>query len=637
MKCLVAIFAIFTIVTPTFAYSPFDQILRSSADLAVSDIFQDASSKDIELRICNVGNAMDSESDMLVWAQKKGGKIVKNIIQWVRFDAGACRDFRVAGASDFNIIGAEKNYFAGAALLIGSRKENNLANNKVIKYLSVTSVNTTTPGGNYNPWTPVYSNTSGADFVIRNIGFNRNITLTKYYGSQNLSNAVTAELCNMGASVNTSQGVEISFQSNNNTVYYTTDVSNWAANDCRTVGIEVSRLGITNIWWYNFTVKANTSGTNRISESNYSNNQSDASVYVDYNGSNTNNNAGNGSVQVINPNGGEVYNSDTYSSNDLILRARVTSYYKNIDWVDFELYRMNGANYGNGTLYRTERVYGAFSWYNGDYISVEKTIDRRGFPDDDYRLRVVAHDASTYNTTYTDWSDGIFRIGAGTNNKTDLEVRDIFQDSTSRKIIAKICNKGVTMPNSSSIQTDFTLQSSRKVNSQFVWMQLNRDQCNDISINPEDIGITSFGTYSMTVKTDVNNTIDDANRENNTKTASLSITSGSSLLPDLVVENLKRDNANSLVAHICNRGGNMTSYTSISAQFTVTDTNRTAIQYVTTQLSSNQCADIQTSLSGLNMYQFNQYLVKIDVDNQNQIAESNEFNNSLSQRIYLDY
>lgn len=117
----------------------------------------------------------------------------------------------------------------------------------MIKYLSVTSVNTTTPGGNYNPWTPVYSNTSGADFVIRNIGFNRNITLTKYYGSQNLSNAVTAELCNMGASVNTSQGVEISFQSNNNTVYYTTDVSNWAANDCRTVGIEVSRLGITNI------------------------------------------------------------------------------------------------------------------------------------------------------------------------------------------------------------------------------------------------------------------------------------------------------------------------------------------------------------------------------------------------------
>lgn len=358
---------------------------------------------------------------------------------------------------------------------------------------------------------------------------------------------------------------------------------------------------------------------------------------MDYNGSNTNNNTGNGNVQVINPNGGEVYNSDTYNSNDLILRARVTSYYKNIDWVDFELYRMNGANYGNGTLYRTERVYGAFSWYNGDYISVEKTIDRRGFPDDDYRLRVVAHDASTYNTTYTDWSDGIFRIGAGTNNKADLEVRDIFQDSSSRKIIAKICNKGVNMPNSASIQTDFTLQSSGKVNSQFVWMQLNRDQCNDVSIYPEDIGITSFGNHTMTVKTDVNNTIEDAGRENNTKTVSLSISSGNSLLPDLVVENLKRDNANSLVAHICNRGGNMTSYTSISAQFTVVDTNRTAIQYVTTQLSSNQCADIQTSLSGLNMYQFNQYLVKVDVDNQNQIAESNEFNNSLSQRIYLDY
>ena len=84
MKRLIAFFSLFLLgfgqAGAYYYSSPFDQILKNRADISLADIYQDASSKDIYFKICNVGYAMDSSVDLALRTQKKGGRLVANTL-----------------------------------------------------------------------------------------------------------------------------------------------------------------------------------------------------------------------------------------------------------------------------------------------------------------------------------------------------------------------------------------------------------------------------------------------------------------------------------------------------------------------------------------------------------------------------
>jgi hypothetical protein len=56
-------------------------VLRNAADLAVSDIYQDTASKDMYLRVCNVGGDMTEAGTLLMGIRKSTGYTLTNTIE----------------------------------------------------------------------------------------------------------------------------------------------------------------------------------------------------------------------------------------------------------------------------------------------------------------------------------------------------------------------------------------------------------------------------------------------------------------------------------------------------------------------------------------------------------------------------
>ena len=197
---------------------------------------------------------MTEPGDLLVGIRKSSGYIITDTINGVTMNAGTCRDFRVGTADGLGIVGNESAYFTAAIKLINTKAEMNLANNKIIKYLSVTSAASILPNYNSNPWTtPWYpDNTYGtADFMVQNIRYVPSVNAYRDTGISTVYNAFAADVCNYGDSVSFSQNFQATFIVNNHTEYVTLrpnygNLASWNRSECRTLAVEISKFGIWN-------------------------------------------------------------------------------------------------------------------------------------------------------------------------------------------------------------------------------------------------------------------------------------------------------------------------------------------------------------------------------------------------------
>jgi hypothetical protein len=142
------------------------------------------------------------------------------------------------------------------------------------------------------------------------------------------------------------------------------------------------------------------------------------------------------------------------------------------------------------------------------------------------------------------------------------------------------------------------------------------------------------------VRLDTENSVDQKDRGNDFQTTYLYLTSGENGngQTDLAVESMYQDSSTrNIVAHICNRGGAMSTSQSLGIDWQNVTNGQKSTQYIWTQLSSGQCVDASISPWNLNMSQSGYYTINILVDNNNRLNESNRSNNSLSQSIYLGY
>jgi len=162
--------------------APFDIFDKYYPDFLISNIWQDNSSKDIYVKVCNTWWSADSGT-MQLWLKKSNWEKFTKTFQNVNIYNWGCVDYRAFSPSDIS-IGSSGNYSLTVWIIIKSSKsEKNLANNISTRYVYI---NAPIPyfNTNYN-----YQNfNSNYYYNDYNSNYNRNIDITYPAGWETFSN-----------------------------------------------------------------------------------------------------------------------------------------------------------------------------------------------------------------------------------------------------------------------------------------------------------------------------------------------------------------------------------------------------------------------------------------------------------------
>lgn len=285
---------------------------------------------------------------------------------------------------------------------------------------------------------------------------------------------------------------------------------------------------------------------------------------------------------------------------------------------------------GSNTYYRSNICPpGDYACNNNYYNSVNNQ-----YRSDDY-YRSCTYSNGYCNNNYYDRNDRhntAFR-------QSDLVVRNLYQSSSDKRIVAQICNEGADMNGSASVRTNFTTNGT--TSSSYNSIQLSAGQCVDslASVTPSALGITFNGNYSVTATIDADNGISERNESNNSLTRSFFVETDQIQKPDLVIDHIwSNDNARTITAHICNIGGDMSYYGNWTVEI-ANMSNSLLVRYSRGGLAKGQCTDVEASYSSLGIYQSGNYNFRVIADPDNAIGEQSKWNNTMNQylRIWSGY
>jgi hypothetical protein len=79
----------------------------------------------------------------------------------------------------------------------------------------------------------------------------------------------------------------------------------------------------------------------------------------------------------------------------------------------------------------------------------------------------------------------------------------------------------------------------------------------------------------------------------------------------------------------------MTDSRSLAIEWYNSNNNQYSTHYIWARLTSGQCIDASISPNTLNIYQNGYYTIRVTVDTNNNLSESNRSNNSLTQTPYI--
>lgn len=208
--------------------------------------------------------------------------------------------------------------------------------------------------------------------------------------------------------------------------------------------------------------------------------------------------------------------------------------------------------------------------------------------------------------------------------KPDLIVENIQRDAFGYK--AYICNTGgADSANKFTIKTtNLSNNKSFSSNSFYPYAVPAGGTClwtGSVSCSLIDSSCTEAVSIQITI--DENNTIPESNEANNTFTKQFAV----SPQPDLVIENLVRDNS-AYTYTVCNRGA--APQTNTTFQITAVNGNNTVQQYVikpVRQPLQNECFQVSMPCNAITNSCNEQATIETTIDSANQIFETNENNN----------
>ncbi|MDD2487537.1 MAG: CARDB domain-containing protein [Candidatus Gracilibacteria bacterium] len=154
MRKIISSFILFFLGLSIGNASPFDIFYSSYPDFIVSDIFQDYNSKDIYLKVCNIGGSMNEKGTMTVGLKIGSSKIISNIIQNVNLSSNSCGNYKVSSIRDMPVTN-NGNYDINSGVSMKSGKEERIKNNNSLRktvYLRIMNNSDSLYDSNYYPY-----------------------------------------------------------------------------------------------------------------------------------------------------------------------------------------------------------------------------------------------------------------------------------------------------------------------------------------------------------------------------------------------------------------------------------------------------------------------------------------------------
>lgn len=469
MKKLISIIITLLVIGTDVLYAanPFDILHVDTPDLAVNNIWQDKTSWNLYIKVCNIGWSMEEDGKISVWMQRASWSTKNKYVElnWVRFTSNECKDYWIGKPSDISILTNWRYYLAWWVRIDYFKQERVLSNNIFKKYVDIdisywkdfnTGTDYTYYNNNYNYYNnnyyvdyPYYwtNNTltttyyyNRPDLKIQNIEYYKETTVYDNWISRVINNAVMLEVCNAWNSFtsNSSISAYVYWDVTSRYINLWWDWRNWPENQCRKVWINANNLWINRDW--NFTISAKVDDKNVVEERDENNNTYSESVYFNY------------------------YNN-CYWNNCVNTNNNNRTYYCNWSWQ----YTSNQSWY-----------YCNWTWYN--------------------------------------WNDS--NSGRNNNSKIDLSVQSVKTTWSDRRIYAQVCNVGRSL--SSWVRIDLYFYVNWTTKNLRKYITLNSSECTDVGnyIYYEDLGLSRWNYYNINVRLNTNDYTDE-NTSNNTIDRSL--------------------------------------------------------------------------------------------------------------------
>lgn len=482
--------------------APFDIFDKYYPDYLISNIWQDNSSKDIYVKICNVWWSMDGFWTMLIWFKKSNWSKYWKIFQNVNIYNWGCVDYRVFTPSEI-WIGSSGNYDLAVWVIIKSNKtERNKYNNVSRRNLYITTQTTFYNNQNYNYYNQNYY------YNDYNSYYNRNIDITYPAGWETFSNN-SSNYINLRAKVYANSRdisyVNIYFIRQNNWEQYKYErIDNINYTYGTNNPFDINKTFYINNWpAWDYYVKM-------AAYDNYGN-----IVATDITRSFTINN-------YYNDNYNYNYNYN-YSNPDLVVREVWQDTYNN------RIYAKICNIWGNMSSSLNLRF---------DFLLNGKTVEK-------YFSVNLNRDACTtdlyVNTTdFMQWYyyDNSVSVRIDVNNnlqesnennnyysqnintswlRSDLVVDNITQNRNSRTLTIKICNRWNSTLNNQNWSTRIYNNSNSTTIIKNHSTNLSQNACIDFDVSYYEIWIAynNYWYYEIKVETDIYNNIYESNEDNN--------------------------------------------------------------------------------------------------------------------------
>lgn len=501
MNKLIILFLLLLVPVWKIFAGPFDVMDKYYPDYIVSNIWQDNSSKDIYVKICNIWWSMNDYGNMAIGVKKSDWKKYWKIFQNIKLNSGACSDYRAFTPSWIWIVNNGNYTLAVWVLIKSSKTEKNKTNNirKFNTYISTYIAPT------YNYYNTNYNNYYDSNY---NQYYNQNINITYPSGWKNFSN-YSNNYINLKASVYANstniRNINIYFirQSTGEQYWYeridNVSYSYWNYNP-----FEINKTFYINGWptWdyyvkieaYNYNgniIASDMTRTFSISDSYYNNNY--------YN------------------------NYGNYRSSDLVVREV---------WQDTSNNRIYAkicniwANMSSSSYIRTDFTYNGKtiqkyininlnrdSCVSDFYVNLWEFNQNNNYYDNNISVKIDVDNTlseSNENNNYfnqyinTSWS------------RWDLVVDNITQDKNNRKLNIKICNRGNGVLNNQNWSTRisniewYPVIRNHSIN---LW----QNSCIDFDVSYYEFGVDyrEYGYREIKIETDIYNNIYETNEDNN--------------------------------------------------------------------------------------------------------------------------
>ena len=280
-KSIASLVLLFSILNIANA-NPFDILHNNNPDFVVSDIWQDASSKDIFVKVCNTWSDMGTSGTMTVWVSINWGGIISNVIQGVNMNSWICWSYDVASVNELPTVWNWYYIINGAVLMDASINEKTKWNNTLKKNIYINILNNATT--QYINGAPYYNNNTPNPYLngpIYNNNANNRVRLPDLIVDSIVQgpnrSTLNVKVCNRWYAMNVYQNFFTWIYNGVFNVAKNTNVmlGKW---ECTLISLNTWEISIYLRWSYNLI--ARTDIYNSVVESNENNNSLTKNVYL---------------------------------------------------------------------------------------------------------------------------------------------------------------------------------------------------------------------------------------------------------------------------------------------------------------------------------------------------------------------